>query len=46
VFNVFNHDNFGSYTRLESSARYGEPVTNRNTSYLPATLQLGFRVEF
>ncbi len=46
VFNAFNHKNYGSYTTLESNANYGKPVQNRNTSYLPTTVQLGFRVTF
>jgi len=46
VFNVFNHKNYGSYTTLESNANFGKPVQNRNTSYLPTTVQLGFRVTF
>lgn len=46
VFNVFNHKNYGSYTTLESNANFGKPVQNRNTSFLPTTVQLGFRVSF
>jgi len=46
VFNVFNHKNYGDYTTLESNANYGKPEQNRNTSYLPTTVQLGFRVTF
>lgn len=46
VFNLFNHDNFGSYTTSESSPRYGQPNVNLNVAYVPRTLQLGFRLAF
>lgn len=46
VFNLFNHENFGSYTTTESSARYGQPDQNLNVAYVPRMMQLGFRVAF
>jgi hypothetical protein len=46
VFNVFNHENYGSYTTLESNARYGQPVFNNNVAYQPRIVQLGFRFAF
>jgi hypothetical protein len=46
VFNVFNRENFGSYTTQESSASYGQPSQNLNVAYQPRMLQLGFRVAF
>lgn len=44
VFNLFDHANFGSYTTLESSPRYGQPTQNLNVAYQPRILQLGFRL--
>ena len=46
VFNLFNHENQGSFTTVETSALYGRPVQNSNVAYLPRMLQLGFRVVF
>ena len=46
LFNAFNHENYGSYTTLESSASYGLPSQNTNVAYAPRTMQLGFRFEF
>jgi hypothetical protein len=46
VFNLFNHENFGSYTTTESNARYGQPSFNANVAYQPRIVQLGFRFAF
>jgi hypothetical protein len=46
VFNAFNHQNFGSYTTVESNANYGRPEANVNVAYQPRMLQLGFRLAF
>ncbi|MBI3047716.1 MAG: TonB-dependent receptor [Acidobacteria bacterium] len=46
TFNLFNHANYGSYTTVESNARYGQPSFNGNVAYQPRMLQLGFRVGF
>jgi hypothetical protein len=46
VFNVFNHENFGSYTTQESNAQYGRPSFNANIAYQPRIIQLGFRFAF
>ena len=47
VFNLFNHENFGSYTTTESSgALYGRPSFNANVAYQPRIVQLGFRFAF
>ena len=46
VFNVFNHENYGSYTTQESSASYGQPSFNSNLAYQARMLQLGFRFAF
>ena len=46
VFNLFNHENFGSYTTSESNAAYGNPSFNNNVAYQPRIVQLGFRLAF
>jgi hypothetical protein len=46
VFNVFNHENFGSYVTSESSGNFMRPTANANIAYAPRTLQLGFRATF
>ncbi|MBI3049280.1 MAG: TonB-dependent receptor [Acidobacteria bacterium] len=46
VFNLFNHENFGSYVTAESSRAFGRPQANANIAYVPRTLQLGFRAAF
>ena len=46
VYNLFNHENFGSYTTQESNARYGQPSDNTNQAYQSRRLQLGFRFAF
>ena len=46
VFNLFNHENYGSYTTAESNAQYGQPSQNTNVAYQPRMLQFGFRATF
>jgi hypothetical protein len=46
VYNVFNHENFGSYTTAESNANFGLPQPNLNIVYQPRMVQLGFRATF
>jgi Carboxypeptidase regulatory-like domain/TonB dependent receptor-like, beta-barrel len=46
AFNVFNHENFGSYTTIETNANFGKPAQNVNLAFQPRMLQLGFRVSF
>ena len=46
LFNVFNRDNYGSYTTDQSSPRYGLPNSSTNLAFAPRTVQLGFRVTF
>ena len=46
VFNLLNHENYGSYTTQESSASYGRPSFNSNLAYQARMLQLGFRLAF
>jgi hypothetical protein len=46
VFNLFNHENYGSYVTSEGARNYGAPQQNTNVAYQPRMLQLGFRVAF
>jgi len=46
VFNLFNHENYGSYVEQESSPNYRQPDFNPATAYQPRMLQLGFRFVF
>lgn len=46
VFNVFNHENYGSYTISESNVLYGQPAFNNNVAFQPRIVQLGFRFAF
>jgi hypothetical protein len=46
VFNLLNHENYGSWATAESLANYGQPVANTNVAFTPRALQLGFRVVF
>src|SRR5262249_13938726 len=46
MFNVFNHENFGSYALTQSLANYGQPQQNIALAYQPRMLQLGFRLTF
>jgi len=46
VFNLFNHQNFGSYVTNRSSTSFGQPSFNANVAYQPRMMQLGFRVGF
>jgi hypothetical protein len=46
VFNVFNHENFGSFVTQINNARFGEPNQNLANAYTPRSGQLGFRFSF
>ena len=46
VFNLLNHENFGSYTAAESNANFGKPTFNGNRAYAARQFQLGFRFLF
>ncbi len=46
VFNLINHENYGSYATAQSVANYGQPAANTNVAYTPRAMQLGFRVVF
>ena len=45
VYNVFNHENYGSYTTQESNARYGQPSDNQpGLPVAPAAVGVPLRV--
>jgi hypothetical protein len=46
IFNLFNHDNFGTFVTLVSNASFGQPRQNLNNAYVPRSGQLGFRLSF
>ncbi|MGH2400506.1 MAG: hypothetical protein ACRDF6_11750, partial [bacterium] len=46
TYNLFNHENFGSYEVRESNAAYGQPIPIVSLAYVPRMLQLGFRATF
>ena len=46
VFNLFNHENYGTYVTSESAANYGAPSFNENVAYQPRMAQVGFRFAF
>jgi hypothetical protein len=51
VFNVLNHENFGSYNGLVDSPTFGNPLaiysfSGLGTAYVPRTGQLAFRLSF
>lgn len=46
LFNVFNHENFGSYVSNQVAANYLQPQQSTSPDYAARTLQLGFRLAF
>jgi hypothetical protein len=52
VFNLFNHNNYGSYnttlsaTNPAATALFGTPLQNTGNAYVPREAQLGFRFGF
>jgi hypothetical protein len=46
VFNLLNHDNFGSYVGTVNTATFGEPRASTGNAYVPRSGQLAFRVAF
>ena len=53
VFNLFNHENYGSYVTVESNRNYGLPTATagsssslQNVAYQSRSAQFGFRVAF
>jgi len=46
AYNLFNHENYGTYETRESNASYALPIPNPSLVYQPRMLQLGFRTTF
>jgi hypothetical protein len=46
VFNLFNHDNFGSYNTQITSTGFGLPAQNLGNGYTPRSAQFAFRFQF
>jgi hypothetical protein len=46
TYNLFNHENYGTYETRESNASYALPIPNPSLVYQPRMLQLGFRTTF
>jgi hypothetical protein len=46
VFNLFNHDNFGSYNGQVDSSTFGDPRQNTGNGYVARSGQFGIRVAF
>ena len=46
VFNLFNHENFGSYNAVVTSPAFGSPQQNNGNAFRPRTAQLALRVSF
>ena len=46
TYNLFNHENQGSYETRESNASYGQPIPLLSLAYQPRMVQLGFRTTF
>ena len=46
MFNLFNHDNYGSFVTIINNASFGQPRQNLGNAYVPRSGQLGFRFSF
>ena len=46
VFNLFNHDNYGSFVTIINNATFGAPRQSLANAYVPRSGQLGFRFSF
>jgi hypothetical protein len=46
VFNLFNHDNFGSFVTIINNSSFGPPRHSLSNAYVPRSGQLGFRLSF
>ena len=46
VFNLFDHDNFGTYNGQVNSATFGQPRQNLGNAYRPRTGQFAFKLSF
>ena len=46
VYNLFNHENYGSYTTNMANANFGRPSANAALAYQPRMMQLGVKLTF
>ena len=46
VFNVLNHENFGSYQGNRRAVNFMRPLANPATAYMPRSAQFAFRLTF
>lgn len=46
VFNLFNHEHYGSYVANVSNANFGRPAFSPSIQYFPRMVQLGIRATF
>ena len=46
AYNLFNHENFGSYTTNLANTQFGRPAANAALAYQPRMLQLGVKFTF
>jgi hypothetical protein len=46
VFNVFNHENFGSYVSNQVASNFLQPQQSTSPNYAARTVQLGLRLAF
>jgi hypothetical protein len=46
IYNLFNHENYGSYVTNLDNARYGQPSGNTFLQYQPRMMQLGVKLTF
>jgi hypothetical protein len=46
AFNLFNHENYGTFVTNERNAQYGRPQFNPAIAFQPRTMQFGLRMTF
>jgi hypothetical protein len=46
IFNLLNHDNFGTFVTIINNAAFGQARQNLGNAYVPRSGQLGFRLSF
>jgi len=46
LFNIFNHDNYGSFVTIINNSTFGQPRQSLSNAYVPRSGQLGFRLSF
>jgi hypothetical protein len=46
AYNLFNHENYGTYTTNMANAQFGRPAANAALAYQPRMMQLGVKFTF